>query len=127
MIKTVKDLKVYLKAREFAMEVFKISSIFPKEEKYSLTDQIIRSSRSVSANIREGYAKRRYQNVFIQHLVHAVGSSEESREWIEYAYDCKYIDKTTFEKFDKEYDSISAMLYTLINKWETYDKENPIS
>jgi four helix bundle protein len=122
MIKSIKDIQVYMKAKEMAMEIFRTSSSFPKEEKYSMTDQIIRSSRSISANIREGYAKRKYHNVFIHHLVHAVGSSEETREWIEYAFECNYICKEDFVKLDKSYDKITAMLYKMINNWETYDK-----
>ncbi len=117
MIKTVKDLKVYNYSRETAMEIFRISRHFPAEEKYSLTDQVVRSSRSVSANIREGYAKRKYKNVFIQHLVHSLGSSEESREWLDYALDCDYIDTETHNRLDSKYDEISAMLHSLINKW----------
>lgn len=75
-IKSAKELTVYKKAYYLAMRIFEMSKSFPKEEKYSLTDQIIRSSRSVSANIREGYAKRKYINVFIRHLVDSLGSSE---------------------------------------------------
>lgn len=66
-IKSVKDLKVYNIAFELAMEIYKLTLTFPKEERYSLTDQIRRSSRSVAINIREGFAKRRYENVFIRH------------------------------------------------------------
>ena len=74
-IKSVKDLKVYKVAFELAMEIFKLTLNFPKEEKYSLTDQIRRASRSVAINIREGFAKRRYENVFIRHLNDSIGSS----------------------------------------------------
>ena len=74
-IKSVKDLKVYSLAFELAMEIFKVTQDFPKEEKYSLTDQMRRSSRSVAIYIREGFAKKRYENVFIRHLNDAIGSS----------------------------------------------------
>ena len=67
-IKSVKDLKVYNIAFKFDMEIFRLTLNFPIEERYSLTDQIRRSSRSVAINIREGFAKRRYENVFIRHL-----------------------------------------------------------
>ena len=74
-IKSVKDLKVYNIAFELAMEIFKLTQDFPKEEQYSLTDQMRRSSRSVAINIREGFAKKRYENVFIRHLNDSIGSS----------------------------------------------------
>jgi four helix bundle protein len=94
VIKNVKDLKVYKLAYKLAMEVFEISKKFPAEERCSLTDQIRRSSRSVSINIREGYAKRRYEQVFIRHLNDSLGSSEETRGWLDFAKDCKYITQT---------------------------------
>lgn len=83
-IKSVRDLEVYRLALELAMEVFELTKKFPKEEKYSLTDQIRRSSRSVPINIREGFAKRRYENLFIRHLNDAMGSSEETRGWLDF-------------------------------------------
>lgn len=81
-IKSIDDLKVYNLAFELAMEIFKLTLNFPKEERFSLTDQIRRSSRSVAINIREGFAKRKYENVFIRHLNDALGSSEETRGWL---------------------------------------------
>ena len=118
-IKSIKDLKVYSKAYQLALEVFELTKKFPKEETYSLTDQIRRSSRSVAINIREGFAKRKYEQVFIRHLVDAFGSSEETRGWLNFAYDIKYIDKEQFHNIDKQYDELNAMLYTLINSWHT--------
>ena len=118
-IKSVKDLKVYNLAFELAMEIFKIALSFPREERYSLTDQIRRSSRSVAINIREGYAKRRYENVFIRHLNDSIGSSEETRGWLDFSVRCRYISQETHEKFDKSYDEVSAMLYSLMNNWKT--------
>ena len=110
MIQSVNDLKVYKKAKQLAMQIFELSKSFPNEEKYSLTDQIIRSSRSVSANIREGYAKRKYKNVFIRHLVDSLGSSEETREWIDYAFNCSYISEKKKNELDQAYDEFNAML-----------------
>ncbi len=121
MIKNIRDLKVYKFSYEVAMEIFEISKKFPREETYSLTDQIRRASRSVSINIREGYAKRRYENVFIRHLNDSLGSSEETRGWLEFAKDCKYITNKKYEILDKKYDEISAMLYKLMNKWQTFN------
>ena len=99
---------------------FKLTKSFPKEEKYSLVDQIIRSSRSVAINIREGYAKRHYEQVFIRHLVDAIGSKEETRGWLDFALKCNYIDLVTCNKINSEYDEIGAMLHTLIKNWKTF-------
>lgn len=90
-IKSVKDLKVYNLSYQLAMQTFELTKTFPKEEVYSLTDQIRKSSRSVAINIREGYAKRKYENVFIRHLNDSLRSSEETRGWLGFALDCMYI------------------------------------
>lgn len=120
MIKTVKDLIVYTLTYTLAMEIFEITKKIPKEEKYSLTDQIRRSSRSANINIREGYAKRKYENVFIRHLIDSIGSSEETRGWLEFAKDCKYITVEEFTSLDNRYGEVGAMLHALINKWHTF-------
>ncbi|MEI8349146.1 MAG: four helix bundle protein [Candidatus Omnitrophota bacterium] len=118
-IKTIKDLKVYEIAYKLAMEIFEITKKFPKEETYSLTDQIRRSSRSVAINIREGYAKRKYEQVFIRHLNDSLGSGEETRGWLSFAKDCKYITEVLYNKLDVRYDELCAMLYSLMNSWES--------
>ena len=120
-IKSVKDLKVYKVAFDLAMEIFKLTLDFPKEERYSLTDQIRRSSRSVAINIREGFAKKRYENVFIRHLNDSIGSSEETRGWLEFSVRCRYIDDETFERIDHSYDEVNAMLYSLMNNWKRFE------
>jgi four helix bundle protein len=120
VIKSVKDLKVYKTAYRLAMEVFEVSRKFPKEETYSLTDQIRRSSRSVPINIREGFAKRKYEQIFIRHLNDALGSSDETRGWLEFALDCKYFSRENYEVLDKSYDEVNAMLYSLMNNWYNY-------
>jgi four helix bundle protein len=119
-IKSIKDLKVYNLAYQLAMEVFEMTKKFPKEETYSLTDQIRRSSRSVTINIREGYAKRKYEQVFIRHLNDSLGSSEETRGWLDFAKDCKYITENEHKKLDDRYDEVSAMLYSLANNWRDF-------
>lgn len=119
-IKNIKDLKVYNLAYKLAMEVFEMTKKFSREETYSLTDQIRRSSRSVAINIREGYAKRKYKQVFIRHLSDSLGSSEETRGWLDFARDCKYITESEHKKLDDRYDEVSAMLYRLANNWRTY-------
>jgi four helix bundle protein len=117
-IKSVKDLKVYNIAFELAMEIFKLTQGFPKEEQYSLTDQIRRSSRSVAINIREGFAKKRYENVFIRHLNDSIGSSEETRGWLDFSVRCRYINEETHQRLDKSYDEVNAMLYSLMKNWK---------
>ena len=120
IIKCCKDLRVYQLAYKLAMEVFWATKKFPKEENYSLVDQIRRSSRSVAINIREGYAKRKYQQVFIRHLNDALGSSEETRGWLDFSIDCEYLTQEKYKELDKEYDEVNAMLYKLINSWQSF-------
>ena len=103
---------------DLAMRIFNLTIGYPKEEKYSLTDQIRRSSRSVSANIREGYAKKQYKNVFIRHLIDSLGSSEETITWLEFSKRCNYISDTEFESLSHEYKSLSSMLAGLIKNWK---------
>jgi four helix bundle protein len=118
-IRSVKDLKVYNLAFELAMELFNLTKYFPKEEQYSLTDQMRRSSRSVAINIREGFAKKRYENVFIRHLNDSMGSSEETRGWLDFSIRCQYIDSMMHEKLDTSYDEVNAMLCGLMKNWNT--------
>ncbi|MBR07483.1 MAG: hypothetical protein CMP48_07330 [Rickettsiales bacterium] len=122
MIKSYKDLEIYKRSFQIAMDIFWLTREFPKEEMYSLTSQIVRSSRSISANITEGWAKREYESVFKQHLVTSLGSSAETQNWLLFAFECKYIDQPTFEKFDQELDEIGKMLTKLHQNWKSYGK-----
>lgn len=99
---------------------FEITKKFPKEEIYSLTDQMRRSSRSVAINIREGFAKRKYEQVFIRHLNDSLGSSEETRGWLDFAKDCTYITKDEHMRLDNSYDQVNAMLYRLMSSWKSF-------
>ena len=90
-----RDLIVYQKSTQVPREIFKITKSFPRQETYSLTDQIRRSSRSLGANISESWAKRRYEKHFISKLTDADGEQMETQHWIETAFDCEYIDETT--------------------------------
>ena len=119
MIKNVKDLKVYQAAYKLVTDIFEVTKKFPKEETYSLTNQIRRSSRSAAINIREGYAKRKYDQVFIRHLNDSLGSSEETRGWLDFSEDCGYITKDVHKKLDGRYDEVNAMLYRLMNNWHS--------
>ena len=90
-IRTHKDLKVYLLSFEAGMEIFELTKLFPKEEKYSLTDQIRRSSRSVSGNLAEAWRKRRYPKHFVSKLSDSEGEAAETQVWLDYALACKYL------------------------------------
>ena len=118
-IKTVKDLEIYNISYELAIEIFYITKTFPHDEKYSLIDQIRRSSRSVPINIREGFAKRKYENIFIRHLVDSIGSSEETRGWLEFSKDFNYIKPEVFSNLDQRYDQLNSKIHTLINNWHS--------
>jgi four helix bundle protein len=120
VIKTYKDLNVYQLSYESAMVIFEITKKFPKEEIYSLTDQIRRSSRSVPANIAEGWAKRKYENVFLRHLNDANGSCEETKVWLDFARDCKYLEKDEYAKLFEQYNQVGARLNSLSNKWQKF-------
>ena len=115
-----KDLNVYNESFESAVRIFKITCNFPKEERYSLTDQVRRSSRSVAANIREGFAKRKYKDVFLRHLNDALGSSEETLTWLEFALRSDYINKENFAELSECYNKIGAMLFKLIKNWQKF-------
>lgn len=119
-IKTCEDLKVYQLSFELAMQVFEVSKKIPREERYSLTDQIRRSSRSITINIREGYAKRKYENVFVRHLNDAYGSCEETKGWLEFSVKCGYLPKVDFDDFLESYDQLGAMIYTLMRNWKGF-------
>ena len=102
------------------MEIFKITKSFPKEERYSLTDQIRRSSRSVSSNIAEAFRKRRYEKAFISKLSDSEGEAAETQVWLEFSINCDYIDDNTYKDLFDKYDHIIAMLVTMIrtsSKW----------
>src|SRR6195256_3473415 len=109
MIVRHQDIDVYKKAFETAMQVFERSKEFPKEETYSLTDQIRRSSREVCANIAEAWRKRRYEAAFISKLNEAEGEAAETQTCLEFAFHCKYLDRNTTKTLYKPYDSIIAM------------------
>jgi len=108
-------LDVYRRAFEAAMQIFEMSKSFPKEETYSLTDQIRRSSRSVAANIAEAWRKRRYQAAFIGKLSDSETEACETQSWLEFAVRCQYADRVPVAALYQEYDEITAMLVDMIN------------
>jgi len=118
--KSVDDLEVYKLAFDLQRKVFRLTKTFPREEMYSLTDQVRRSSRSVGANIREAWAKRRYPAHFVSKLSDSDGESEETIHWILSAYDCEYIDATQRDELKLEYRHVSGMLNKMMdnpNSW----------
>ena len=110
MAGSFRDLKVYQLAFEAAREIRLISMRFPKEETYSLTDQIRRSSRSVCVNIGEGYRKRIYPKHFTSKMTDADGEATETSIWLDFALDCNYIDLTIFNALQNKYAEIGRML-----------------
>lgn len=120
------DLDVYKKAFDLAMELFEITKSFPKEETYSLTDQVRRSSRSVCANLAEAWRKRRYKAAFVAKLCDSEGEAAESQTWIEFAVKCGYIDREKAKGLFLQYDEVIAMLASMImnaDKWLLSEKQ----
>ena len=121
-INSVRDLEVYKIAFDTAMEIFEISKRFPNEEKYSLTDQIRRSSRSVCANLAEGWRKRRYKAVFINKLSDVAQEEAETQTWLEFALRCNYVSEEMFEKLDERYEHVFAMIISMERKVDSFCK-----
>ncbi len=119
MIQKLKDLEVYGRAFDLAMQVFELTRSFPKEEVYSLTSQIVRSSRSVAANISEGWAKREYEKVFKQHLIHALGSASETQTWADFSLNCGYITPDAYADGSRQLEIIEKMITNLHKKWKS--------
>ncbi|KFF17734.1 four helix bundle protein [Flavobacterium hydatis] len=110
-----KELLAYQKSFQLAMEIFELSKSFPSEEKYSLTDQIRRSSRSVSANISESYRKRRYVNHFISKLTDSDAENSETNVWLQFCLQCNYINKETFDNLNDRSIEIGKLINYMIN------------
>ena len=110
-----KKLIAYQKSFDLGMAIYNISKSFPKEETYALTNQIRRSSRSVSANIAESYRKRRYPRHFISKLTDADGENSETSVWLDYALACEYLNREDFEKLEKEVIEIGKLINFMIN------------
>ncbi|MCF6172149.1 MAG: four helix bundle protein [Bacteroidales bacterium] len=114
-IKTHRELKVFQLSFEAGMEVFEMTKQFPVEERYSLTDQVRRSSRSVSGNIAEAFRKRRYPKHFISKLSDSEGEAAETQVWLDYAQECSYIDSQLHDKLNDKYDHIIAMIVKMMS------------
>jgi four helix bundle protein len=115
-IRSYKELRVYQNAMDATMAVFRLTKTFPPEERYSMVDQMRRSSRAVCANIAEAWRKRRYPAHFISKLSDAEGEAEESRVWLELAQRCGYLDESTVRDLDAVYDVILGQLVRMISQ-----------
>jgi len=113
-IRSYKELRVYRAAMDATMEIFELSKNFPAEERYSLTDQMRRSSRSICTNIGEAWRKRRYPAHFVSKLSDSDGEAEETRVWIEFSERCRYISHDKAVRLDRVYDGILAQLVNMI-------------
>lgn len=114
MLRGYKDLKVYQLAYKLAMDIFNESKSFPKEERYSLTDQIRRSSHSVAANIAEGFRKRRYPNMFVSKMADADSEAAETQVWLDFARDCGYLSQKRHEESIIGYEDVGKMLGSMM-------------
>jgi four helix bundle protein len=119
-IRSHKDLKVYQLAYEAALEIHEVTKTFPQEERYSLTDQIRRSSRSVCSNIAEAFRKRRYSKNFVSKLSDSEAESCETQVWLDMSESFKYIDNKTHNDLYDKYEHIIAMLINISNQPEKW-------
>jgi four helix bundle protein len=119
-VKTHRDLEVYAKAFDAAMQVFEMSKAFPHEEVYSLTDQIRRSSRSVCANLAEAWRKRRYEAAFVSKVSDAETEAVETQVWLEFAVNCKYVNRNAAANLYTAYNEIISTLVGMITHCKTW-------
>jgi len=115
-----KDLKVYQLAYKLAMDIFEITKSFPKEEKYSLIDQIRRSSRSIPTNISEAWKKRIYPKMFVSKIADAFGEAGETEVWLDFSKDSGYLQIEKYEELVSGYDEVNRMLHGMIEKPEKF-------
>ncbi len=109
------------------MEVFNISTSFPKEEKYSLTDQIRRSSRSVTSNIAEAWARKKYIKSFVNKLTDSLVEEYETEVWLDYAKDCQYMKESQHSYLMESYDEVRKMLISIINHPDKWCSDSPLT
>jgi four helix bundle protein len=121
-INDFRELRVYQKAFEMSSKIFELSKLFPKEEMYSLTDQIRRSSRSVGSNITEAFRRRIYPKSLVSKLNESEAEAAETQHWLDTAYKCKYIEENTYNQYRKLYDEIIGMI---VNMRRTSSQWNP--
>ena len=110
------DLEAYQRGFAAAMKVFELTKCFPREERFSLTDQIRRSSRSVCTNLAEAWRKRRYEAAFVCKLSDSEAEAAETQVWVQFAVECNYLPRDTGRELYREYDAIIGMLVRMLNK-----------
>jgi four helix bundle protein len=119
-IQSFRDLDVYQLGRVHAKKVFVLSRSFPKEERYSLTDQILRASRAVNALIAEGWGRRRYPASFVNKLVEVMAEAMETQSWLDHALDCNYITEDQHRELDDAWQHIGAMVKRMIDRADSF-------
>ena len=117
-----RDLKVYQLSYQLALDIHNISKTFQKEEKYSLIDQIRRSSRSIPANLAEAWKKRRYEKAFIAKVIDAAGDAGETEVWLDLSKDFGYLDASKYQQLMSEYDEVNRMLFGMIDKADKFTR-----
>jgi len=122
-----RDLKVYQLAYSLAMHIFKESKTFPQEERYSLTSQIRRSSRSVAANIAEGFRKRQYPSMFMSKLADSDAEATETQVWLDFARDCGYLSTERHKELVARYEEIGMMVHSMIEHPERFAPSSQIA
>lgn len=118
---TFRDLKVYQKAFKLAMDIFNMTKSFPEEEKYGLTIQIRKSSRSVCSSIGEAYRKRKYPAHFVSKTTDADMENSETQVWLDFSLSCKYISKQIYQEYKERSEEIGKMLNHMIENPDKYD------
>ncbi len=116
VIRSFRELDVYQLARQQSKVLFDVSKRFPREEMYSLTDQICRSSRAVSAMIAEAWARRRYPAVFVNKISEAIGEASETAAWLDHALDCEYLSQEQYAELNGKWHHVGAMLYRMMER-----------
>jgi four helix bundle protein len=122
-----RDLKVYELAYSLAMHIFKETTSFPQEERYSLTSQIRRSSRSVAANIAEGFRKRQYPSMFVGKLADSDAEATETQVWLDFARDCRYLSTEHHDDLVAKYEDVGRMLHAMIDHPERFEPFSQIA
>ena len=122
LIRSFRDLRAYQQTRAEVARVFEMTKTFPKEEKFSLTDQIHRSSRAVKSMIAEAWGHRRYPAAFVSKLTAAIGEANETQSWLDDALDCGYIKPEQHQNFDAAWQSIGGMINNMIVKADDFCK-----
>ena len=124
-ISCFRDLEVYKLARIQAKKIFETTKLFPPEEKYSLSNQIRRSSRAVNAMIAEAWARRKYVAAFVNKIDEAMGEANETQAWLDHALDCTYINSDEHKELDHEWQHIGGMLHRMIDRADDFCKHAP--